>query len=110
MDFMTIIKKFCIIRQFQIHMLNLMKLRKSIKRLFFQKLKEDYIQKQAEWKNDEVFINLPKDIILIFDAALISKNHKEFEYRVNKKSLRLSKKEIFLLSVKNLTDINIFLF
>lgn len=83
---------------------------KKYKEAFFQKLKEDYIQKQAEWKNDEVFINLPKDIILIFDAALISKNHKEFEYRVNKKSLRLSKKEIFLLSVKNLTDINIFLF
>ncbi|MCI5737765.1 MAG: glycosyltransferase [Methanobrevibacter ruminantium] len=74
---------------------------------FFQKLKEDYIQKQAEWKNDDVFKDLSKDLILIFDAAIISKNHMEFEYRVNMRRLQLSKKENFLLSIKNLTN-NIF--
>ena len=80
---------------------------KKHKEAFFQKLKDDYIQKQAEWKNDDVFKDLSKDLILIFDAAIISKNHREFEYRVNMKRLQLSKKENFLLNIKNLTNINI---
>lgn len=75
------------------------------KEAFFKKLKEDYIQKQVEWKNDEVFINLNEDLKLMFDAAILSKNHKEFEYRVNMKKLQLSKKETFLLNVRNLTNL-----
>ena len=77
---------------------------KKYKEVFFQKLKVDYIQKQAEWEKDNVFKNLSKDLILIFDAAIISNNHNEFEYRVNMKRLKLSKKENFLLSIKNLIN------
>ena len=58
------------------------------KEAFFKKLKEDYIQKHKEWKNDEVFIHLNEDVKLIFDSAIFSKNHKEFEYRVNMRKLK----------------------
>lgn len=49
------------------------------KKKFFEKIKEDCLNKKEEYEKDGIFDILDKKSLTIFNAALNSEDYKEFE-------------------------------